>query len=141
MKVALESAIQQFWLSYLHALVQEREFALAAEVLRARRAGFSGKTTVILTQINEEQQLKSITLQMEQLSTENNQADKKAGQYEDATRASRQGGVRAKAGVFLQNTTKQVNFKKQKKQQHRLSMNFQPYVWLEGAGRCTQTNR
>ena len=88
LKVALESnpQIQQFWLSYLHALVQEREFALAAEVLRdARRAGVPPeRLQSFLTQIEKEQPLEvDHVTEMERLSTENNQADKKAGQYEE----------------------------------------------------------
>jgi tetratricopeptide (TPR) repeat protein len=86
LKVALESnsRIQQFWLSYLHALLQEREFVLAAEVLRdARRAGVPPeRLQPFLTQIDKEQQLDiDLVTEMERLSTENNQADKNAEQY------------------------------------------------------------
>lgn len=86
LEVALKSnsRIEQFWLSYLHALLQEREFVLAAEVLRdARRAGVPpARLQSFLAQIKEEQQLEvEHVTEMERLSTERNQADEKAGQY------------------------------------------------------------
>lgn len=62
LKVALESnsQIEQFWLSYLRALVQEREFFLAEKILLdGRQAGVAPeKLQTFWTQINAVQQLR-----------------------------------------------------------------------------------